>query len=137
MGDASRLVRAMQVAALRPDNEKLDIVMGTVTSVEPLKVKTDKLELTETFLVVGALCQPTTIKIPTRDENKHKHKIPAHSTQSAGNPSHTHSISELLSEEALPDIVLWRGLEVGDEVYMLRFSEGQKYYILQRKEGIT
>lgn len=98
MADASRLVKAMQKASKTPENEKVDLITGTVTSVSPLKIKTDKIELTETFLILGALCKVTTVS---------------------------------------PDILLWRGLQVGDEVYMIRFSEGQKYYVLQRKEGIT
>ena len=137
MGDASRLVAAMQKASQTPENEKVDIVTGTVTSVKPLKIKTDKLELTETFLVLGALCKSTTIKIPKRDANTHRHKIPQHTTQPAGEGPHTHVINEFYSDYALPDILLWRGLQVGDEVYMIRFSEGQKYYVIQRKEEIT
>ena len=137
MSDASRLVKAMQAASQKPENEKVDIITGTVTSVSPLKIKTDKIELTETFLVLGALCKSTTIKIPKRDANTHKHKVPQHTTQPAGESPHTHTINEFYTEDALPDILLWRGLQVGDEVYMLRFSEGQKYYVLQRKEGIT
>ena len=137
MADASRLVKAMQKASKTPENEKVDIVTGTVTSVSPLKIKTDKTELTETFLVLGVLCKATTIKIPKRDAYTHKHKIPEHTTEPAGPDMHTHVINEFYSEVALPDILLWRGLQVGDEVYMIRFSEGQKYYVLQRKEGIT
>lgn len=140
MGDASRLVRAMQKAAAPKENSVVDIVTGTVISVQPLKIKTDKLELTESFLILGALCQETKIKIPERDKNFHVHSIPQHSTQGATvgeYGSHTHVISALNTGEALPDIVLWRGLKVGDDVYMIRCSQGQKYYVLQRKEGIT
>ena len=137
MSDASRLVKAMQTASQKSENEKVDIITGTVTSVSPLKIKTDKIELTETFLVLGALCKSTTIKIPERDANTHKHKVPQHTTQPAGEDPHTHTINEFYTEVSLPDILLWRGLQVGDEVYMIRFSEGQKYYVLQRKEGIT
>ena len=137
MGDASRLVKAMQTASQKSENEKVDIITGTVTSVNPLKIKTDKIELTETFLVLGALCKSTPIKIPKRDANTHRHKVPQHTTQPAGEGPHTHTINEFYTEVALPDILLWRGLQVGDEVYMIRFSEGQKYYVLQRKEGIT
>ena len=137
MADASRLVKAIQRAAKIPENAKVDLVTGTVTSVNPLKIKVGKIELTESFLVVGALCKATTIKIPKRDDYTHKHKIPEHTTEPAGLEPHTHVINEFYSEDALPDILLWRGLQVGDEVYMIRFSDGQKYYVLQRKEGIT
>ena len=137
MADASRLVKAMQKASKTPENEKVDLITGTVTSVSPLKIKTDKIELTQTFLVLGALCKSTTIKIPKRDANTHKHRVPQHTTQPAGEGPHTHTINEFYTEVALSDILLWRGLQVGDEVYTIRFSEGQKDYVLQRKEGIT
>lgn len=137
MADAARLVKAMQKASQTSENEKMDMITGTVTSISPLKIKTDKIELTETFLVLGALCKSTTIKIPKSDANTHKHKVPQHTTEPAGDGPHTHTINEFYTEVALPDILLWRGLQVGDEVYMIRFSEGQKYYVLQRKEGIT
>ena len=90
MSDASRLVKAMQAASQKPENEKVDIITGTVTSVSPLKIKTDKIELTETFLVLGALCKSTTIKIPERDANTHKHKVPQH-TACWGRPAYSHN----------------------------------------------
>lgn len=140
MANAARLVRAMQRASAPSENDIVDIVVGTVTSVAPLKIKVDKLELTEAFLILGALCKPTTIKIPQRLENYHIHVVPAHSTDAAtvGDlGSHTHTIQPFNTEQALPDILLWRGLEVGDDVLMIRCCQGQKYYVLQRKEGIT
>ena len=105
MGDASRLVRAMRKAAAPNENTIVDIVMGTVTSVSPLKIKTDKLELTSSFLILSALCKPASVKTSVGDHG-------------------------------LVTVDLWRGLEVGDAVYMLKCCNGQKYYVLQRKEGI-
>ena len=32
---------------------------------------------------------------------------------------------------------MWRGLNAGDTVMMIKLARGQKYYILQRKEGVT
>ena len=140
MSDASRLVKAMQRASKPKENDVVDIVTGTVISVDPLKIKTDKLELTESFLILSALCKETKIKIPEPDKNNHTHTIPQHTTQSATvgeYGSHTHTISAFNTEQALPDILLWRGLQVGDNVYMLRCCQGQKYYVLQRKEGVS
>lgn len=34
-------------------------------------------------------------------------------------------------------IPIWRGLQIGDNVLMLRCGDGQTYYILQRQEGAT
>lgn len=162
MSDASRLVEAMRKAAKPKENEIVDIVTGTVTSINPLKIKTDKIELTESFLILGALCKRTTIKIPN-DTLAHTHDIPSVTTEStnlSSHGSHTHSTSDGASGSAtvtdhephahmvpagktglsrgyFPEIVLWRDLQVGDDVYMLRCSAGQKYYVLQRKEGIV
>ena len=140
MSNASRLVKAMQKASKPKENDIVDIVIGTVTSVSPLKIKTDKLELTESFLILGALCKETKIKVPAANNSSHRHKVPEHTTESASvgdNGSHTHTISELFTEYSMPDILLWRGLKVGDVVYMIRCCEGQKYYVLQRKEGVV
>lgn len=38
--------------------------------------------------------------------------------------------------EELPEIQLWRGLNPGDRVILIRFNNGQKFLIQQRVEGI-
>ena len=139
MGDASRLINAMRQVSKPTENDIVDIVSGEVSAVNPLKIKVGKVELTESFLILGALCKETKIKIPNEKEPSHTHTIPAHSTEPASvgdNGTHTHSIAALVTELGLPEITLWRGLKVGDIVYMLKCGRGQKYFVLQRKEGI-
>ena len=92
MGDGHRLAKMMREAGRTRQNEVVDIVEGEVTSVSPLKVKVDNRELTESFLILGTLCQQTS---------------------------------------------MWRGLNEGDKVMMIKLARGQKYYIIQRKEGVT
>ena len=92
VSDGHRLAKMMRDAGRTPQNEVVDIVEGEVTSVSPLKVKVDNRELTESFLILGTLCQQTS---------------------------------------------MWRGLNAGDKVMMIKLARGQKYYILQRKEGVT
>ena len=92
MSDGHRLAKMMREAGRTPQNEVVDIVEGEVTSVSPLKVKVDNRELTESFLILGTLCQQTS---------------------------------------------MWRGLNAGDKVMMIKLARGQKYYIIQRKEGVT
>ena len=92
MSDGHRLAKMMRDAGRTPQNEVVDIVEGEVTSVSPLKVKVDNRELTESFLILGTLCQQTS---------------------------------------------MWRGLNAGDKVMMIKLARGQKYYIIQRKEGVT
>jgi len=140
MSDSSRFIKAMKQIATPKESQIVDIVVGTVKSISPLVIKTDESELTETFLVVGALCQNTVIKIPLRLNNTHLHIVPTHSTQPASvgdHGLHTHQIQSFNTEAALPDILLWRGLQVGDQVWMIRMANSQQYYVLQRKEGIT
>ena len=92
VSDGHRLAKMVRDAGRTPQNEVVDIVEGEVTSVSPLKVKVDNRELTESFLILGTLCQQTS---------------------------------------------MWRGLNAGDKVMMIKLARGQKYYILQRKEGVT
>lgn len=106
MSNAARLVKAMQKASAPKENEIVDIVVGTVTSVSPLKIKVGKIELTSTFLILSALCQEKKITIPATEN------------------------------QSAISIVVWRGLKVGDDVHMIRCCQGQKYYVLQRKEGV-
>lgn len=138
MSDGHRLVQAMRRAGKAPQNEVVDIVTGEVTSVAPLKVKVENRELTESFLILGALCKETHIYTDYIKKHDHYHVIPEATTQSAS--SHSHSISARDTSPIKPhgddyDIMLWRGLRVGDRVLMLKVARGQKYYIIQREEG--
>ena len=127
MGDGHRLAKMMREAGRTPQNEVVDIVEGEVTSVSPLKVKVDNRELTEAFLILGALCQEAIIT-RTADsdtyifENPHGH-MGVHGPTSEDNCG-------------IYQIKLWRGLKVGDSVMMIKMGRGQKYYVLQRKEGV-
>lgn len=126
MSDAHRLVQAMRQAGKTPQNEIVDIVIGEVTSDKPLKVKVENRELTESFLILGALCKETHIYTPYIKKHDHYHVIPG--TEGGR--------TESQPQQNDFDIMLWRGLKVGDKVLMLKVGRGQKYYILQREEGV-
>lgn len=121
MSDGHRLAQLMREAGKPPQNEIVDIVLGEVTSIRPLKVKVEGRELTESFLILGALCKET--HIYTDNIKKLNH---THATTDAAAPSNQDY-----------DILLWRGLKRSDKVLMLKVGRGQKYYILQRVEGVT
>lgn len=127
MGDGHRLAKMMREAGRTPQNEVVDIVEGEVTSVSPLKVKVDNRELTEAFLILGALCQETII---TRTAGS--------DTYIFENPHGHTGVHGATSEDncGIYQIKLWRGLKVGDKVMMIKLGRGQKYYVLQRKEGV-
>ena len=99
--------------------------------------------LTESFLIVGALCKETHIYTSNVKRLEHRHIIPELRTEEAGEVvSHTHAILEMETDPAEPhdgdyDIMLWRGLRKGDKVLMLKVGRGQKYYIMQREAGVA
>jgi hypothetical protein len=101
MSDGTKFARMMREAGKIPASELAGIVVGTVTSISPLKIRVDKIELTETFLIRSPLVIEKKITVATEE------------------------------------IKLWRGLQAGDKVYLLRLDKGQKFYILQRKEGLV
>lgn len=142
MSNGHKLAQLMRQAGKTPQNQVVDIIVGEVTSVKPLKVKVENRELTESFLIVGALCRESHIYTDNVKKLNHSHSILEMSTQSAsaGDSSHSHYISKHITdskpEECEFDILLWRGLKIGDKVLMLKVAQGQKYYIMQRQEGV-
>lgn len=138
MSDGHRLTQLMRKAGQQPQNEIVDIVVGVVTSVGPLKVRVENRELTESFLILGALCKETHIYTDYIKKHDHYHVIPTTTTESED--AHSHVINDRDTDPIKPhgddfDIMLWRGLRVGDKVLMLKVGRGQKYYIIQRQEG--
>ena len=117
MSDGHRLAQLMREAGRTPQNEIVDIVTGLVTSVSPLKVKVENRELTETFLILE-----THIYTDYIIKHEHTHQTP-----------HPGATGGPMGNDF--DIMLWRGLRVGDKVLMLKVGRGQKYYIIQREEG--
>lgn len=139
MSDGSKLVQTFQKIAQVPTQDQAGLVIGTVTSIEPLKIKVgEKLELSETFLVLSPFVQKVTIDVyePGATTPGHTHSILARSTGFGGDPSHSHSVPATETQAGMTQIVLWPGLEIGDVVFMLRMDKGQRYYVLQKQEGI-
>lgn len=125
MSDGHRLLEIMREAGKTPQNEIVDLILGTVISTQPLKIKVENRELTESFLILGAMCKE--YRIFTDNETAHTHAI--HDTYTGGGSSdptsHRHGI------------LVWRGIRSGDKVMMIKLGRGQKYYVLQREEGLS
>lgn len=124
MNSGARLLTVFRKFTKEPkkSSDFSDVVYGQVVSVAPLSIKIDdKNVISSNMLVVGALCKETIIKIPFPEKGEVKHKH-----QGVHGPT----------SMELPQIQLWRGLNVGDTVILIRFAQGQKYFVLQRKEGI-
>lgn len=123
MSDGHRLVQAMRKAGQTPQNEVVDLILGKVVSVKPLKISIEERELSESFLTLGALCQETHIYTDNIKKLNHSHELDG--TKTTTKP-----------KDGDYDILLWRGLKKGDQVLMLKVGRGQKYFVLQRVEGV-
>ena len=148
MGDGTRLVQTIQTIT---SNRRgiTDFVFGTVLSVKPLLIQVGTMKLTEKFLMLSPFCVETKINLnhthnmsgttKPADLGSHMHSVTISSsnyaTSEANLGSHTHEV-EISSENGLGIITLWRGLKEGDSVLLLKGMSGQKYYVLQRQEGI-
>lgn len=116
---------------------------GEVTAVNPLKIRVKNYELGEDNLVLDVRCTEQWIKVPKDGANKHKHKISAKTElamagvtgQASEAPNgHQHNI-EIETEDALPEICLWRELRVGDKVRIIRLEGGAIHWVTGRIES--
>ena len=115
---------------------------GEVTATKPLKIRVRDYELTESNIILDVRCTEQWIKIPKDGANKHRHTIKGKtklakagvSGQATESPNgHEHEI-EFDSQEALPEICLWRALEVGDKVRIIRLEGGAIHWVTGRIE---
>lgn len=157
MGDGSKLIKVMREAAKPTENERVGISIGEVISITPIKIRCDKLELTEAFLLLSPFCRALTLSVfqhnhtittTVQNARSHTHTTPTGTTGAGGTDSHTHSIPAAVTgndgdhghtaasseTDALTSVTVWRGLQVGDKVQMLKCAGGQTYYVLERIE---
>lgn len=135
---AQRLIRAREPLHLE----------GEVVGVKPLRIRVRNYELTEENVVLDVRCTEQWIKIPKDGANKHRHTIKGKTklakTDGVLNPGsggaswtepagHQHEI-EFDSEEALPEICLWRELRKGDRVRIIRLEGGAIHWVTGRIE---
>jgi hypothetical protein len=124
---------------------------GEVTAVKPLKIRVKNYELGEENLVLDVRCTEQWIKIPKDGANKHYHEINDSTEETSetgsfagtigGAPAtgnitlgpHKHAI-KINTEEALPEICLWRELRVGDKVRIIRLEGGAIHWVTGRIE---
>lgn len=135
-----KLLQVMQNIAKAPLQDMTDLLIGVVSSIEPLKVNFEgRFELEEEFLILSPLVQEFKITLPEIPANEHYHHTPAAATGSGGEDAHSHSIPIMQTSVAyaLPEITLWRGLKVGDVVRVLKVSQGQRFYIIDREGNLN
>lgn len=109
-----------------------DLVFATVIGVKPMTIKLeDGSIIPETFIVLSPLAQEFRIN------TLHKHKYSGTTSDTATYSDVTERAGAGFPIEDSGDLLVWRGLNIGDRVIVLKTSGGQKYYILHRKEGLT
>lgn len=133
---ADKIIKVIQNAGKLSSSEIPDLLYGEVLEIDPLKIKIDnRFEIDETFLILSNFVKEKKIILSNEDEEDgHLHIIEPFETQSAGDPIHTHVIPQTKTSRELTEIILWRGLEIGDIVRILRINKGQMFYVLEREE---
>lgn len=136
----NKLLRTMRDIAKLPVMELTDLLIGKVTSIEPLKIKFEgKFEIDEDFIILSPFVKEFKITIPEVPEASHYHHTPSAVTGSGGEDGHAHSVPIMQVSDAysLSEIKLWRGLKVDDIVRVLRVNQGQLFYVLDREGDLN
>ena len=109
---AARITNTVRKMTITP-NDSCDFVTGTVTGVNPITISYNGQQYSSSFLVLSPFCIRTSVNL-----------------------GHSHTCPDGGTSTELELVLLWRGLQVGDIVYMIKCNGGQKFYVLQRKEGV-
>jgi hypothetical protein len=134
--------------------EGAGVVEGTVTSIKPLSitlVNDAKMTLSAASLVVPRHLTDYEVEVDLKlssgaissttktGQGEHAHSGGNHEGHISGNGSHSHSgdgthVHSLSSFSLTSGILtVHNGLTVGDSVFLLRYSDGKRYYVLDRK----
>ena len=117
------ILEASKIA--NPGQDKADLLFANVISTSPLTIRLEKgLDILSKFLILSPFCRDKSITIPS-----HTHPIEALSVGGVDIPAQNTGDNPGLK------IVIWRGLNVGDRVVVIRADGGQKYYILHKEVG--
>lgn len=133
MGDGTKLIKVMDKMSKGQLGDTADFVMGTVLSISPLQIRVgDKTVLTNEFITLSPMCVEKTIDL------NHTHSYSGTTGDAAPGPhNHTYGGSVDQSGPGTAGVfTVWRGIIAGDLVLMLKSKGGQRYYVLQRLEGL-
>lgn len=112
------------------NNSKSNFLYGTVTSIDPIKIKVDGLpELNKNQIILSDNVKEKIIKIPSSKNPGHTHIIQSLTTDPAGQDSHTHTIQNFETDKALLEITLREGLKIGDKVFIIQSNDNQLFYV--------
>lgn len=142
MLDANDLLNIVKKAALEAVNasQPSDFCFGKVTSIEPLKISVEqKMTLGAAQLILTRNVTDYTITVSmdwkTEPEGNHSHSYSGTCTE-GGSYDGTTSITEKHVHKIVSDkkkeLTIHNGLQIGDEVILLKKKGGQKYLVLDR-----
>lgn len=92
--------------------------IATVISASPITLDCNGVEITEEFIFTTPLCEAFTTNSLSHS-HAHSHSCPDGGTSSDATP-------------ALESVVVWRGLQAGDKVLVIRTNKSQKYVVICR-----
>ena len=96
--------------------------IATVISASPLTLNCNGVEVTEDFIYLTPLCKAFTTTA-LKHSHTHSHTCPEGSTSSD-------------ATEALQNVIVWRGLQAGDNVLVIRTNRSQKYVVICRLSNL-
>ena len=142
MADANGFVEAMKRAARdeREASKPVNVYFGEVVSKSPLKINVEqKMLLSEKQLILtrNVTDYVTMVTInweSEKEKQKHKHDISAQTEEgdSLNGKTETQSETHTHTVTGRKQLTIHNGLDVGDEVILIRQQEGQKFVVLDR-----
>lgn len=136
MNDAQSIMSIIRGATMSEDGS---VIEAKVIGVNPLKVQAtndDKLILNAGSLVVPWHLTDYTTKMTYRlDEgtlDSETYNDGAHGGHVGGDGTHVNHLKTFNLYKGT--MTVYNALKVGDMIYLLRYNDGKKYFILDRKE---
>lgn len=134
MPDANEFVKTMKKAAIEAveAGNPANVCFGKVTHINPIEILVDqklKLGLAQLVFCRNVTDHMTEVTVQwesERNDTRHRHKESEGSFTDYEETPHVHEI------EGRKNFLIHNGLEMGDEVILLRQQGGQKYIVIDR-----
>lgn len=98
-------------------NQTSDLIFGVVTGISPLKIKVDnRFEVGESHLILSRMVKELSISISV----------------AVSVNVHVDGKNGVGDGSGSGNALVWRGLQQGDKVSLLKVQKGQTYYVLER-----
>ena len=117
-----RLVKWMNELKIS-ESDRTDFVFGEVIGISPLRVRVEnRFDVGEDFLILSQMVKEHKIQVPT----------PATVQTSQVEIEGQSVVTAVSLEQGLQDIIIFRSLQIGDHVRMIRGQKSQLFYVIER-----